>query len=215
MISEERSYEFANVNAASNAETEFAIGREPIDTSRPATTSRAGFMESIGCGVHGVMSAKTTLEFGGPFAVPSRSPQLPPITPVALCLSLERVLSPSPTRSLPSPSSMPSIIASRSASGSSISMLERSPSASPKAETSTRSTLRSALLPRRRLPSRKGCHCHVRCAWRLRSPDRCLRRALAGVSRQTKLECSRFTLPEPWNDIFPSISRTTFLAWLR
>ena len=41
-ISEEGSYEFANMKATSNAETEFAMGREPAEMSRPATTSRAG-----------------------------------------------------------------------------------------------------------------------------------------------------------------------------
>ena len=40
-ISEEGSYEFANMKATSNAETEFAMGR-PTEMSRPATTSRAG-----------------------------------------------------------------------------------------------------------------------------------------------------------------------------
>lgn len=65
-ISEEGSYEFANMKATSNAETEFAMGREPTEMSRPATTSRAGFMESQGCGVHVVMSAKTALELGAP-----------------------------------------------------------------------------------------------------------------------------------------------------
>lgn len=41
-ISEEGSFEFANMKATSNAETEFAMGREPTEMSRPATTSRAG-----------------------------------------------------------------------------------------------------------------------------------------------------------------------------
>jgi 3-oxoacyl-(acyl-carrier-protein) synthase len=41
-ISEEGSYEFANMKATSNAETEFAMGREPTEMSRPATTTRAG-----------------------------------------------------------------------------------------------------------------------------------------------------------------------------
>lgn len=45
-LSEEGSYEFANMKATSNAETEFAMGREPTEMSRPATTTRAGFMES-------------------------------------------------------------------------------------------------------------------------------------------------------------------------
>ena len=39
---EEGSYEFANMKATSNAETQFAMGREPTEMSRPATTSRAG-----------------------------------------------------------------------------------------------------------------------------------------------------------------------------
>ena len=42
-ISEEGSYEFANMKATSNfAETEFAMGREPTEMSQPATTTRAG-----------------------------------------------------------------------------------------------------------------------------------------------------------------------------
>lgn len=45
-MSEEGSYEFANMKATSNAETEFAMGREPTEMSRPATTTRAGFMEA-------------------------------------------------------------------------------------------------------------------------------------------------------------------------
>jgi 3-oxoacyl-(acyl-carrier-protein) synthase len=82
-LSEEGSFEFANMKATSNAETEFAMGREPTEMSRPATTTRAGvcnhsyyilgradnrlqFMESQGTGVHIVMSAKTALEIGAP-----------------------------------------------------------------------------------------------------------------------------------------------------
>ncbi|KAF7374647.1 Fatty acid synthase subunit alpha [Mycena sanguinolenta] len=65
-LSEEGSYEFANMKATSNAETEFAMGREPTEMSRPATTTRAGFMEAQGTGVHIVMSAKTALDLGCP-----------------------------------------------------------------------------------------------------------------------------------------------------
>ncbi|KNZ81816.1 Fatty acid synthase subunit alpha [Termitomyces sp. J132] len=65
-ISEEGSYEFANMKATSNAETEFAMGREPTEMSRPATSSRAGFMEAQGTGVHILMNAKTALELGAP-----------------------------------------------------------------------------------------------------------------------------------------------------
>jgi hypothetical protein len=41
-ISEENSYEFANTKATSNAETEFAVGCEPTEMSRPATTTHSG-----------------------------------------------------------------------------------------------------------------------------------------------------------------------------
>lgn len=41
-FSEEGSFEFANMKATSNAETEFAMGREPNEFSRPMTTTRAG-----------------------------------------------------------------------------------------------------------------------------------------------------------------------------
>lgn len=65
-FSEEGSYEFANMKATSNSETEFAMGREPTEMSRPATTTRGGFMEAQGTGVHVLMSAKTALEMGCP-----------------------------------------------------------------------------------------------------------------------------------------------------
>ncbi|KIK11848.1 hypothetical protein PISMIDRAFT_19186 [Pisolithus microcarpus 441] len=45
-ISEEGSSEFANVKATSNAETEFAMGHECTEMSRPATTTRTGFSGS-------------------------------------------------------------------------------------------------------------------------------------------------------------------------
>lgn len=63
-FSEEGSFEFANMKATSNAETELAMGREPTEFSRPMTSTRAGFMEAMGCGVHILMSAKTALEIG-------------------------------------------------------------------------------------------------------------------------------------------------------
>ena len=46
-LSEEGSYEFANMKATSNAETEFAMGREPTEMSRPTTTTRSGVGDSI------------------------------------------------------------------------------------------------------------------------------------------------------------------------
>ena len=41
-LGEEGSYEFAQMEATSNAETEFAMGREPTEMSRPTTTTRSG-----------------------------------------------------------------------------------------------------------------------------------------------------------------------------
>ncbi|KAG9315241.1 hypothetical protein JVU11DRAFT_4375 [Chiua virens] len=65
-LSEEGSFEFANMKATSNAETEFVMGREPTEMSRPTTTTRSGFMESQGTGIHIVMNAKTAIELGAP-----------------------------------------------------------------------------------------------------------------------------------------------------
>ncbi|KZW02887.1 fatty acid synthase [Exidia glandulosa HHB12029] len=65
-FSEEGSFEFANMKATSNAESELAMGREPTEMSRPTTSTRAGFMESQGTGVHIVMSAATALKIGAP-----------------------------------------------------------------------------------------------------------------------------------------------------
>ncbi|KAK5081587.1 beta subunit of fatty acid synthetase [Lithohypha guttulata] len=63
---EEGSYEFANMKATSNAEDEFAHGRTPREMSRPTTTTRNGFMESQGCGMQIIMTAKLALEMGTP-----------------------------------------------------------------------------------------------------------------------------------------------------
>ncbi|CAZ80158.1 unnamed protein product [Tuber melanosporum] len=63
---EEGSYEFANMKATSNAEEELLHGRTPQEMSRPTTTTRSGFMESQGCGVQLIMTAKLALEMGVP-----------------------------------------------------------------------------------------------------------------------------------------------------
>ncbi|EFX06093.1 fatty acid synthase alpha subunit [Grosmannia clavigera kw1407] len=63
---EEGSYEFANMKATSNAVDEFAHGRTPKEMSRPATTTRNGFMESQGSGVQVIMTARLALEMGVP-----------------------------------------------------------------------------------------------------------------------------------------------------
>ncbi|GEQ68095.1 hypothetical protein JCM33374_g1762, partial [Metschnikowia sp. JCM 33374] len=54
---EEGSYEFANMNATSNALDEFAHGRTPSEMSRPTTTTRNGFMEAQGSGIQLIMTA--------------------------------------------------------------------------------------------------------------------------------------------------------------
>ncbi|KAK9477443.1 3-oxoacyl-reductase [Lipomyces japonicus] len=63
---EEGSYEFGNMQATSNSETEFAHGRTPAEMSRPTTTTRSGFMESHGAGIQVIMTAKLALEMGVP-----------------------------------------------------------------------------------------------------------------------------------------------------
>jgi fatty acid synthase subunit alpha, fungi type len=63
---EEGSYEFANMKATSNAVDEFDHGRTPREMSRPTTTTRNGFMESQGCGVQVIMTAKLALDMAVP-----------------------------------------------------------------------------------------------------------------------------------------------------
>jgi len=63
---EEGSYEFANMKATSNAVDEFAHGRTPKEMSRPTTTTRSGFMESQGCGIQVIMTARLALDMGVP-----------------------------------------------------------------------------------------------------------------------------------------------------
>ena len=65
-LGEEGSYEFANMKATSNAVDEFAHGRTPQEMSRPTTTTRNGFMESQGCGVQVIMTAKLAIDMGMP-----------------------------------------------------------------------------------------------------------------------------------------------------
>lgn len=65
-ITEESSYEFANMKATSNAVEELEHGRTPAEMSRPTTTTRNGFMESHGAGNHILMSAATAIEIGCP-----------------------------------------------------------------------------------------------------------------------------------------------------
>ena len=48
LLQEPGSYEFAQMRATSNSAEEAEKGRLPKEQSRPATTTRAGFMESQG-----------------------------------------------------------------------------------------------------------------------------------------------------------------------
>ncbi|KAJ2855196.1 fatty acid synthase alpha subunit Lsd1, partial [Coemansia erecta] len=65
-FSEESSYEFAQMNATSSTDSEFAQGRTPAEMSRPCTSTRNGFMESEGAGIVMLMSASTAIEMGAP-----------------------------------------------------------------------------------------------------------------------------------------------------
>jgi len=61
---EETTTEFMNMKATSNAKDELARGRTPKEMSCPTTTTRNGFVESEGCGIQVIMSAKLALKMG-------------------------------------------------------------------------------------------------------------------------------------------------------
>jgi phosphopantetheine--protein transferase-like protein len=63
---EEGSYEFANMKATANSAEEMAKGRAPREMSRPATSSRGGFVESQGSGTQILMSARLAIDMGVP-----------------------------------------------------------------------------------------------------------------------------------------------------
>ncbi|KAL2864073.1 uncharacterized protein BJX67DRAFT_390216 [Aspergillus lucknowensis] len=63
---EELLYEFANMKATANTVDEFEQGREASEMSRPATSTRNGFMESHGCGVQILTTARLAVEMGLP-----------------------------------------------------------------------------------------------------------------------------------------------------
>ncbi|TGJ87329.1 hypothetical protein E0Z10_g1466 [Xylaria hypoxylon] len=65
-LQEELSTEFSNMKATMVAQQEIAKGFLPSQMSRPTASSRAGFVESAGCGVQIVMSAELALEMGLP-----------------------------------------------------------------------------------------------------------------------------------------------------
>jgi len=63
---EEGSFEFAQMKATSDSWKEKAMGREPDEMCRPATSTRGGFMEAQGAGIQILMSADLALEMGVP-----------------------------------------------------------------------------------------------------------------------------------------------------
>jgi 3-oxoacyl-(acyl-carrier-protein) synthase len=63
---EEGSFEFAQMKATSNTETEMGMGREPKEQCRPCTTTRGGFMEAHGAGIQILMTAALAVKMGCP-----------------------------------------------------------------------------------------------------------------------------------------------------
>jgi fatty acid synthase subunit alpha len=58
--------EFANMRATNNSLADMNRGRAPHEMSRPCASSRCGFVESEGCGMQVITSAKVALELGLP-----------------------------------------------------------------------------------------------------------------------------------------------------
>ncbi|KAI1392858.1 thiolase-like protein [Hypoxylon trugodes] len=65
-MTQDTSAEFANMKATNNSMADLARGRAPHETSRPCASSRKGFVESEGCGMQLLTSAKLALELGLP-----------------------------------------------------------------------------------------------------------------------------------------------------
>ncbi|KAF2028409.1 hypothetical protein EK21DRAFT_69891 [Setomelanomma holmii] len=87
-LAKDVAYEFANMKATINTDEDFARGRSPAEMSRPATTTRNGFVESEGCGIQLLTSAKLALEMG---------------LPIHGIIALTRTASDKAGRSLPAP----------------------------------------------------------------------------------------------------------------
>jgi fatty acid synthase subunit alpha len=87
-LAKDVAYEFANMKATINTDEDFARGRTPQEMSRPATSTRAGFVESEGCGIQLLTSAKLALEMG---------------LPIHGIVALTRTASDKAGRSLPAP----------------------------------------------------------------------------------------------------------------
>ncbi|RAH54471.1 fatty acid synthase subunit alpha [Aspergillus piperis CBS 112811] len=65
-FSEDVSYEFAKMKATVSSEEEIEKGRDPSEMSRPAASTRAGFVESQGSGIQVITSAQLALDMGLP-----------------------------------------------------------------------------------------------------------------------------------------------------
>ena len=65
-MTQDTSAEFANMKATNNSAADISRGRAPHETSRPTASSRSGFVESEGCGMQVITSAKVALELGLP-----------------------------------------------------------------------------------------------------------------------------------------------------
>ncbi|KAF1953732.1 thiolase-like protein [Byssothecium circinans] len=65
-LQEDESYGFSMLKATVNTAEEAARGRLPHEMSRPLTESRAGFVESHGCGVQLICRASVAIEMGLP-----------------------------------------------------------------------------------------------------------------------------------------------------
>ncbi|KAM0815019.1 putative beta-ketoacyl-[acyl-carrier-protein] synthase I [Seiridium cardinale] len=65
-ITQATSAEFANMGATNNTAADMKRGRSPREASRPCASSRAGFVESEGCGIQVITSAKVALDLGLP-----------------------------------------------------------------------------------------------------------------------------------------------------
>ncbi|KAF2463978.1 uncharacterized protein BDR25DRAFT_243903 [Lindgomyces ingoldianus] len=65
-LTKDIAYEFANMKATINSDEDFARGRTAQEMSRPATSTRSGFVESEGSGVQLLTSAKLAIEMGLP-----------------------------------------------------------------------------------------------------------------------------------------------------
>ena len=63
---EDESFAFSTMKATVDTAEQFAQGRTPQEMSRPAAKSRAGFVESQGCGVQIICSAELAVEMGLP-----------------------------------------------------------------------------------------------------------------------------------------------------